>query len=73
MIAKEDSPAPVAIKNNLSQNIDSAIDENAPLKGVHKEEIEMQKVIVGDQGNTFIYTILYLLISIIQKRVYSEK
>ena len=61
MIATEDSSAPVAIKNNLSQNIDSAIDENAPLKGVHKEEIEMQKVIVGDQGNTFL---LHYIVSI---------
>ena len=60
--AKEDSPLLVAVKNDASQNLASAIDEDEPLQGNDKEEIEMQEVIVGDQGNIFIYTISYLLI-----------
>ena len=60
--AKEDSPLLVAVKTDASQNLASAIDEDEPLQGNDKEEIEMQEVIVGDQGNIFIYTISYLLI-----------
>ena len=52
----------VAVENDSSQNPVLAIDEDKLLNGVEDEEIEMPEVIVGDQGNTFIQTIAYLLI-----------
>ena len=45
---------PVTVESKSSRNAALSIDEDAPLKGLDKEEIEMQEVIVGDQGNTFL-------------------